>query len=609
LILRVTADHLWYPSAIPMTASAEPIERKLAAIFAADVAGYSRLMGQDEVETLRTLASHREIMDRLIAEHRGRIANTAGDSVLAEFPSVVDAVQCAVEVQRVLAEANEEVPEERRMSFRIGVHVGDVMVRGADILGDGVNVAARLQTLADPGGVCVSGEAHQYARKVLPLGYEDLGDQAVRNIEEPIKAYALKLTTSAQAQPLTTGAKPLPLPEKPSIAVLPFANLSGDPEQEYFADGVVEDVITALSRFRGLFVIARNSSFTYKGRSVDIKQVGRELGVRYVLEGSLRKVGTRVRVAAQLIEAGQGGHVWADRFEGSLDDIFALQDQVTAGVVGAIYPELERAEIDRSNRTRTDDMRAYDYYLRGISILRRTFDQSGDEALELFKKSFALDPAFAAAYGATIFCYARRKASSRTASLAWEKAEVVRLVKKVEEVGRNDAVALVSAGWGLAYVVGDARAGAALLDRALRLNPNYAQGWQFRAWTFVWLGDSEAAIEHATKAMRLSPLDPTLSNTLSAIAHAQFHAGRYEDAIEWAERSLREQSDDVPAARIYAAANAYAGKTAEALVAMQRVRELAPALRLSNLHETLGPYPPDRYERYADALRKAGLPE
>src|SRR5829696_727372 len=349
---------------------AQPIERKLAAIFAADVAGYSRLMGRDGVGTLRRLSTHREIMDRLIGEHRGRIANTAGDSVLAEFPSVVDAVQCAVEVQQALADANEVVPEDRRMSFRIGVHVGDVMVRGADLLGDGVNVAARLQVLSAPGGVCLSGEAHQYARKVLPFDYEDLGHRAVRNIEEPIRVFRVASIGQQIREAKPSSGQRLPLPDKPSIAVMPFTNMSGDPEQEYFADGIVEDIITALSRLRWLFVIARNSSFTYKGRAVDVKQVGRELGVRYVLEGSVRRAATRLRIAGQLLEASTGAHLWADRFEGDLEQVFELQDQATSSVVGAIAPKLQQAEIERAGRKPTESLDAYDTLLRGLALTR-----------------------------------------------------------------------------------------------------------------------------------------------------------------------------------------------------------------------------------------------
>ena len=340
---------------------ADPIEvkRRLAAIFAADVEGYSRLMGADEVATLDALTARREILDGLIASHGGRIANTAGDSVLAEFGSAVDAVRCAMEAQDALAQANSRLPENRQINFRIGVHVGDVMVRAGDLFGDGVNIAARLQTLAKPGAVCISGATHDQVRKVLPMTFEDLGAQEVKNIQEPIRVYQVgtpgKLRDAAPAGATEAGSK-LPLPDKPSIAVLPFQNMSGDPEQEYFSDGMVEDIITALSRFKSLFVIARNSSFTYKGKAVDIKQVGRELGVRYVLEGSVRKAGGKVRVTGQLIEAATGAHLWADRFDGPLDDIFELQDKVTSSVAGAIAPQLERAEIDRSLRKRTENL-------------------------------------------------------------------------------------------------------------------------------------------------------------------------------------------------------------------------------------------------------------
>ena len=324
-----------------MAKPGQRVGRKLAAIFAADVAGYSRLMGLDEVGTLRLLTGHREIMDDLIAEHGGRIANTAGDSVLAEFPSAVDAVQCAVEAQDRLAEANERLPADSRLEFRIGVHVGDVVVRGGDLFGDGVNIAARLQGLAAPGGVCISGTVHEHVRKLPTLRFSDLGPQAVKNIDDPVRAYLLAARGATEvAGGGTERPQPLPLPDKPSIAVLPFTNMSGDPEQEYFADGLVEEIITGLSRVRSFFVIARNSSFTYKNRAVDVRQVSRELGVRYVLEGSIRKAGSRVRIVGQLIDAATGHHIWADRFEGDIGDIFDLQDKVTESVVGAVEPSI-----------------------------------------------------------------------------------------------------------------------------------------------------------------------------------------------------------------------------------------------------------------------------
>jgi TolB-like protein/Tfp pilus assembly protein PilF len=385
--------------------------------------------------------------------------------------------------------------------------------------------------------------------------------------------------------------------------------MSGDPEQEYFADGVVEDIITALSRFKWLFVIARNSSFTYKGRAVDVKQVGRELGVRYVLEGSIRKSGNRVRIAAQLIKASAGGHLWADRFDGPLDDIFALQDQVTAGVIEAISPKLEAAEIERANQKPTEDLQAYDYYLRGIASFRRPGDEGCDEALRLFRTAFKLDPGFASAYGMAAVCYSVRKAFSRTTDQERDVAEAAWLVRQVEEVGRDDAVALTGAGNVLAYVVGDAERGAALLDRALALNPNNALAWLNSGWTWVWIGDSEKAIERLMQAIRLSPLDPSLSDSFSGMAHAHFHAEGYDEAIAWGEKALRERPGNAAAARITAAANALAGRMGQAQIAMERVRALAPALRVSNLRATLGPYTPDRYARYEKALRLAGLPE
>ncbi|WP_147022193.1 adenylate/guanylate cyclase domain-containing protein, partial [Microvirga aerophila] len=334
-----------------MSPMEQRVERRLAAILAADVAGYSRLMEQDETGTLRALTAHREIMDRLVAEHGGRIANTAGDSVLVEFPSAVDAVQCATAVQDALAQANQDIPQEQRLRFRIGIHVGDVMVRAGDLLGDGVNIAARLEGLADPGGLCISEATYGYVRKALPLAFEDLGPQTVKNIEEPIRAFAVTLESgSPTATRMTPEPTAIQLPERPSIAVLPFANMSGDPEQAYFADGMVDDIITGLSRVKWFFVIARNSSFTYRGRAVDLKQVGRELGVRYVLEGSVRRAGDRIRITGQLIEAATGAHLWAERFDGSMENVFDLQDQITESVIGAIEPSLRRAEIERARR-------------------------------------------------------------------------------------------------------------------------------------------------------------------------------------------------------------------------------------------------------------------
>ena len=373
------------------------VSRRLVAVFAADVEGYSRLMGADEVGTLKGLTERRAILDRLIGDHRGRIANTAGDSVLAEFGSAVDAVQCAVEAQTALAEANSSLAPDRRINFRIGIHIGDVMVRAGDLFGDGVNIAARLQTLAKPGGVCISGATYDQVRKVLPMTFMDLGVQQVKNIQEPIRAYQVSAPSEArEAAParVAEAESPPPLPDKPSIAVLPFENMSGDPEQEYFADGMVEEIITALSRFKWLFVIARNSSFTFKGKAVDVKEVGRRLGVRYVLEGSVRKASGKVRITGQLIDAVTGAHIWADRFERDLTDVFALQDEVTVAVVSAIQPKLLQTEIAMATRRRPENLTAYDFYLRAMQQYYLTTREGVAEAIRLAHRALELDPRF-----------------------------------------------------------------------------------------------------------------------------------------------------------------------------------------------------------------------
>jgi TolB-like protein len=352
------------------TAGKSGVERRLTAILAADVAGYSRLMSADEAGTALALREHRAAIDPVVAGHGGRIVKTTGDGVLLEFPSIVGAVECAVAVQMLMAERNEDVPDDRRMLFRMGINLGDVLIQDDDMLGDGVNIAARLESIAEPGGIYISDDAYRQVRGKLNVTFEDLGDQQLKNIERPLRTYRVPLKGVPRPKPA------LPLPDKPSIAVLPFQNMSGDPEQDYFADGIVEDIITALSRFGNLFVIARNSSFTYKGRAVDVKQVGRELGVRYLVEGSVRKVANRVRITAQLIDASIGAHLWADRFDAAFEEIFALQDQITENVVGAIAPKLEQAEIERAKHKPTQNLDAYDYYLRGLAtystrILRR----------------------------------------------------------------------------------------------------------------------------------------------------------------------------------------------------------------------------------------------
>jgi TolB-like protein/class 3 adenylate cyclase/tetratricopeptide (TPR) repeat protein len=577
------------------------VTRRLVAVFAADVEGYSRLMGADEVGTLKGLTERRAILDKLIGEHRGRIANTAGDSVLAEFGSAVDAVKCAVDAQTALAEANANLAPGQRINFRIGVHVGDVMVRAGDLFGDGVNIAARLQALAKPGSVCISGATYEQVRKLLPLTFVDLGVQHVKNIQEPVRTYELGTSSDVNA-PFLTGE--LPLPDKPSIAVLPFQNMSGDPEQEYFADGIVEDIITALSRFKSLFVIARNSSFAYKGKSPDVRQVGRDLGVRYVLEGSVRRAGNRLRITAQLIDAQSGAHVWADRFEGTPADIFDFQDEVTQKVVVAIAPRVERAEIARALRRSSDNTDAYDCYLRGLSCGPRI-----EEALDLFSRATALDPDFASAYGMAMFCHANRVGWGLAEDIARERDEITRLWRIVARVGSDDGVALAQAGWAVAYILRDLSSAKRLIDRAIELNPNLANAWNSNGWVNLWLGNPAIALEQLHRAYRLDPT-PTNNSGITGLAHACFFLDQYDEALVHAEQVLSRNPDAHPGLRVGAASAAFAGRTDLAHHLGDRLQALDPTFGISRLREYLGPYQrPEFVEKYAEGLRLAGLPE
>jgi TolB-like protein len=447
-----------------------------------------------------------------------------------------------------------------------------------------------------------SGEAQHLIRTIARKGFRFVG--VVSETQSPATP---DLPTTVPAPP---DQAPAPaLPDKPSIAVLAFQNLSGDPEQEYFADGVVEDIITALSRIRWLFVIARNSSFTYKGRAVDVKQIGRELGVRYVLEGSVRKAANRVRITGQLIDATTGAHLWAERFEGTLDDIFELQDQVAASVVGAIAPQLERAEIERAKRKPTENLNAYDYYLRGTANLNQGTREAIDEALSLFEKAIQLDPDFASAYGTAAWCYFWRKVNGWMIDRPHEIAEGSRLARRAIELGRDDAVALTRSGHALAHLVGDIDGGIALLDRAVMLNPNLAAGWFLGGFLRVWHGETDSAIQHFERAMRLSPLDPEIYRMQAGMAVAHLFAGRFDTASSWAEKASKDLPSFLMVVGIVAASHALAGRPDEARRAMDRLRELDPALRISDLRDWLSIRRPEDLATFAEGLRRAGLPE
>jgi TolB-like protein len=581
----------------------ERVERRLTAILAADVAGYSRLTGLDEEGTHARLQDHlRSLVDPKIAEHRGRVVKNTGDGLLAEFSSVVDAVRCALDVQRRMAERNAAVPEEKRIAFRIGINVGDIMIDRGDIFGDGVNVAARLEGIADPGGICISEAAYWQVRGKLELIFDGMSEQKLKNISEPVRVYRVRPSGAA-----ATTRPSLPLPDKPSIAVLPFENMSGDPEQEYFADGIVEEIITALSRFRQLFVIARNSTFTYKGRAVDVKQVGCELGVRYVLEGSVRKSANRVRITGQLVDTIMGAHIWADRFDGALEDIFDLQDQMSAMIVGALAPKLEQAEIERARRKPTESLDAYDYYLRGMASFHQGNRKATAEALELFNKAIQLDPGFASAYAMAAWCY-YIPLSFWTAGRE-EALEAERLARLAARLGTDDATALCIAGFVVASIAHDFDMGVAMVSRALVLNPNLVTAWFLSGWVRVLNGEPDVAIEHFSRAERLSPFDPFIWGVHVGTAYAHFFAGRHDQALSAVEQGLRDMPDYRPALTIVAASSALTGATDRAQRAIARIRELDPTRCISELKKRMPFRQPEHTARLIEGLRKAGLPE
>jgi adenylate cyclase len=442
------------------------VERRLAAILAADVAGYSRLMGVDEEGTLAALKAYRrELIDPKIAEHRGRIVKTTGDGALVEFGSAVDAVRCAMEIQRALAERNAAIPEDRRIEFRIGINVGDIIIDDGDIYGDGVNIAARVESLAQPGAICLSDNAYQQIKGKLALDVSDMGEQQLKNIVQPMRVYGVRLDGAPNRPALS-------LPDKPSIAVLPFQNISSDPEQEYFTDGMVEDIITGLSRIKWLFVIARNSTFTYKGRAVDVKKDGRDLGVRYVLEGSVRKAADRVRITGQLIDTATGAHVWAERYDRKSDDIFALQDEITLSVVGAIEPTLRLAEVERAKRKRPDSLDAYDLVLQALPDVYSRMPEQSKKALVLLERALALDPNYALAHACAAECH--NTLFLRGGGHEEDRTAAVRHAQIGITHGQDDALALTLAGFSIGMEGHDRAAAFAAFDAALAVSPSTA---------------------------------------------------------------------------------------------------------------------------------------
>jgi TolB-like protein/class 3 adenylate cyclase len=550
------------------------VERRLAAILAVDIAGWSRLMGEDEEGTLAALRTvRRELGDPKIAEHRGRIVKTTGDGLLAEFASVVDAVRCAVEVQREMIVRNAAVPAERRIEFRIGINVGDIIIEDGDIFGDGVNIAARLEALAEPGGICLSAAAHDQVRDRLDIAFDDLGEQQVKNIARPVRTYAVALGPSSG---LALAARPLPsLPDKPSIAVLAFENMSGELEQEYFADGMVEEIITALSRIRWLFVIARNSTFTYKGQSVDVKQVGRELGVLYVLEGSVRKAAGRVRITAQLIEAATGRHLWADRFDGSLEDVFDLQERVAISVAGVIEPALQAAETARSASRPTIDLTAYDLYLRAYAMVVATSTQIPD-ALSLLEQAIARDPNYGPALAWAAYCHMRLHTDGRADDPETHRRKSIDLARRALTADGDNPTVLAEAAFALAILGQNIDGMIGLVDRALVLNPSFARGWHLSGTLRVTAGELDMAIQHCETALRLSPRLRIGAPLLAVIGAAHMLARRFEEAEARLLLAIEQDPYWTYSHAYLAACYAHTGRLAEAREALSRWHAVAP---------------------------------
>jgi len=557
--------------------SDERVERRLTAVLAADVAGYSRLMGADEEGTLARLKAVRKaIVDPAIASHRGHIVKTTGDGMLIEFASAVDAVRSAVEIQRSMAEQNAAVPPDQRIEFRIGTHVGDVIFDDNDIFGDGVNIAARLEGIAEPGGVCMSDDAYRQVRGKVDIAFEDMGPQNLKNITEPMRAWRLKMSASASAATSTkppvkfTQTQALALPDKPSIAVLPFQNMSGDPEQEYFADGMVEDIITALSRFRSLFVIARNSSFTYKGQAVDVKQAGRDLGVRYVLEGSVRKAGNRIRITGQLIDAVTGAHLWAERYDRDLSNIFALQDEIAASVAGVIEPALAAAEQQRVLRKPPERLDAWEAYQRGLWHFHRYRPDENKTAMAFFSQAIALDPNFAPGhYGYALalqwdIWHFSSRPFLEVQGTAREEAQIA------VSLDNNDAMAHAVLAhmmmWGSEWEAAIAEA-----RTAVALNPNSAFVISMLGCVLGFGGYREEALDRLQQAMRASPHDPLIWLWSLWCAVLQFFSRDFVAALQTLRQVVRLRPGYGPPYEYIAASLAYLGQSDEAREALERI--------------------------------------
>ncbi len=584
------------------------VERRLAAILCSDVVGYSRLMGEDEVGTLNELGAHRkELIEPKTTEHHGRVVKLMGDGMLMEFASVVDAVSFAVEIQQTMFERNKDIPEDRQIKYRVGINIGDIIVDGEDIHGDGVNIASRIESLAQPGGICISAKVYEEVRNKLSTAFEDLGEQAVKNIDRPVRVWRWVADGSA-AVASRQAVEPLPLPDKPSIAVLPFTNMSGDPDQEYFSDGVSEDLTTALSRFDSLFVIARNSAFAYKGEVVDVKRVGRELGVRYILEGSVRRAGKRVRVNAQLIDVDGDRHVWAERFDRQIEDVFELQDDIVASIAATVGPEITLAEIERARNKRPDALDTWDLYLRATSAYHAMTEDAVAEAVSLLQKAIESEPDFANAYALLGLCHSHIAMHGwvKPVSTAFREArrlteEAVRLSPTSPETNHSLAFVLT--------LIGEPERGVTAARRAIELNTNHAESYATLGLALVFCGDLEACLAACQQSARSNPRDARRNQLYNAMGHAYFMLEDYEQAIEVSKKGYHQSRSVYGQTVTLAAAYARLGKKVEAKYYIDDLLQFIPRMNLRALRKNPMFIRPEHIDKLVEGMRLAGLPE
>ena len=578
----------------------ERVQRKLSAILSADVKGYSRLMGEDEPATVLTLKEYRQLISSLVKGYRGRVVDSPGDNILSEFSSVVDAVDCAVEIQRALREKNIGLPKGRRMEFRIGINLGDVIKEGKRIYGDGVNIAARIESLADPGGICVSGSVHDHVEGKVDWGFEYLGERTVRNIKKSVRVYRVKMVTDATVPGMD---KPLDLPDKPSIAVMPFLNMSDDPQQEYFSDGITEDLITDLSKISGLFVIARNSVFVYKGKPVKVNEVGQELGVQYVLEGSVRKAGDRVRITAQLVEAAKGFHLWAERYDRELRDIFVLQDEVAKKIVAALAVTLTDDEQTRLVQQETENLEAFDYYLRGSDFRKRSTKEGNAEARGMFERAIDLDPRFSVAHASLAWTHVDDwcmgwSQNPRSLEQAFESAQRAIALDELLSLGHR------TLGHVLLWNRQHDRA-VAEVERAVVLDPNDAEGYAELGRILTWSGRHREAEEQMKKAMRFNPHFPPWY--LYILGQIYTFMERSEEAVAILKRALIRDPDFLPTHIVLAYLYGQTGRKDAARDEVAEIMRISPYYSLEILRVTVPFKDQSVLETAVETLHLAGL--